>query len=113
MPSVLAISICRRSKQHVSFWELTLNTPRWQEVQRPPLPHSSSPKPEAKAVLTHQFHAAVTEAKAQFPADDFATIQDGKLKLKRNDKVVVPSSVTAVQKMIDTRLPSFGLNSCC
>jgi len=95
-----------QSKQHVSFWELTLNTPRWQEVQ----PSASAtlqqpPKPEAKAVLTHQFHAAVTEAKAQFPADDFATIQDGKLKLKRNDKVVVPSSVTAVQKMIDTRLP--------
>ena len=47
----------------------------------------------------------MTEAKARFPTDDFATIQDGKLKLKRDDKVVVPPSVTAVQKMIDARLP--------
>lgn len=47
----------------------------------------------------------MTEAKARFPADDFATIQAGKLKLKRDDNVVVPPSVTALQKLIDTRLP--------
>jgi TnpA family transposase len=95
-----------QSKQHVSFWELTLSTPQWQEVQ----PVASTmlqqpPKAEAKAVLAAQFHTAVTEAKARFPAADFATIQEGKLKLKRDDKVVVPPPVTAVQKMIDARLP--------
>jgi hypothetical protein len=95
-----------QSKQHVSFWEFTLSTPQWQEVQ----PTAAAtlhqpPKAEAKAVLTEQFHAAVTAANARFPTDDFATIQDGKLKLKRDDKVIVPPAVTAVQKMIDTRLP--------
>ena len=99
-----------QSHQPVSFWELTLNAPRWQEGQ----PSASAtlqqpPKPEAKAVLPHQFHAAVTEAKAPFPAADFATIQDGKRKLQRHDKGVLPPSVTAVQKMIDTRLPLMRL----
>jgi len=89
-----------QSKQHVSFWELTLSTPQWQEVQ----PVASAtlqqpPKAEAKAVLAAQFHTAVTEAKARFPTADFATIQDGKLKLKRDEKVVVPPSVTAVQRV--------------
>jgi hypothetical protein len=47
----------------------------------------------------------VTGAKARFADDDFAEIQDGQLKLKRDDTVIVPAAVTALQKMIDTRLP--------
>ena len=95
-----------QSKQHVSFWELTLSEPRWQEVQPSACAAlQQPPKPEAKAVLTHQFHDAVTGAKARFAGDDFAEIQEGKLKLKRDDKVIVPAAVTALQKVIDTRLP--------
>lgn len=94
-----------QSKHHVSFWELTLSEPRWQEVQPSACAALQQPhKPEAKAVLTQQFHAAVTGAKARFAGDDFAEIQDGQLKLKRDDKVIVPAAVTALQKMIDTRL---------
>jgi TnpA family transposase len=95
-----------QSKHHVSFWELTPSEPRWQEVQPSACAALQQPhKPEAKAVLTQQFHAAVTGAKARFAGDDFAEIQDGQLKLKRDDKVIVPAAVTALQKMIDTRLP--------
>jgi TnpA family transposase len=95
-----------QSKQHVSFWELTLSEPRWQEVQPSACAALQQPqKQEVKTVLTHQFHDAVTAAKARFPGDDFAEIQDGKLKLKRDDKVSVPASVAALQKVIDTRLP--------
>jgi TnpA family transposase len=95
-----------QSKQHVSFWELTLSESRWQEVQPSACAAlQQPPKPEAKAALTQQFHDAVTEAKARFGGDDFAEIQEGKLKLKRDDKVIVPTAVTALQKVIDTRLP--------
>jgi len=65
-----------QSKQHVSFGSYA-QYPRWQEVQPVRLCHTPAPpKPEAKA--SHPpVPCRCDEAKAQFPADDFATIQDG------------------------------------
>ena len=77
-----------QSKQHVSFWDLTLSDTRWQEVRTSAFDDLQQPqKHEAKAVLTQQFHEASDLAKQRFAFDDFAEIQDGKLKLKRDDKV--------------------------
>jgi TnpA family transposase len=95
-----------QSKHHVSFWDLTLSDTRWQEVRTASFNDLQQPqKPEAKAVLTQQFHEASDLAKHRFAFDDFAAIQDGKLKLKRDDKVAVPPSVTTLQKVINARLP--------
>jgi len=41
-------------------------------------------------VLTHQFHEASDVAKTRFAFDDFATIEDDKLTLKRDDKIAYP-----------------------
>ena len=72
----------------------------------PPLRHLQQPqKHEAKAVLAQQFHEASDLAKQRFAFDDFAAIQDGKLKLKRDDKIALPPSVTTLQKVINARLP--------
>ncbi len=59
--------------------------------------------------MTHQFHEATTLARERFDNDDFAEIQDGKLKLKHDDKVALPTSVTTLQKVIDARLPSIRI----
>ncbi len=48
-------------------------------------------------------------ARERFDNDDFAEIQDGKLKLKHDDKVALPTSVTTLQKVIDARLPSIRI----
>ena len=56
-------------------------------------------------MLTQQFHEASDLAKQRFAFDDFAEIQDGKLKLKRYDKIALPPSVTTLQKVINSRLP--------
>lgn len=56
-------------------------------------------------MLTHQFHEASELAKQRFALDDFATIEDGKLKLKRYDKIAIPPAVTTLQKVINARLP--------
>ena len=99
-----------QSKQHVSFWDLTLSEPRWQEVKTSSCDDLQQPqKHEAKAVLTHQFHEASDLAKQRFEFDDFAEIQDGKLKLKRYDKIALPPSVTTLQKVIDARLPAIRI----
>jgi len=95
-----------QSKQHVSFWDLTLSETRWQEVRTVAFTElQQSQKHEAKAVLTQQFHEASDRAKKRFEFDDFAEIQDGKLKLKRYDKIALPPSVAILQKVINSRLP--------
>jgi len=95
-----------QSKQHVSFWDLTLNETRWQKVRTSAFTKPQQPqKHEVKAQLTRQFHEASDLAEKRFEFDDFAEIQDGKLKLKRYDKIALPPSVTTLQKVINSRLP--------
>jgi TnpA family transposase len=99
-----------QSKQHVSFWDLTLSETRWQEVRTAAFDDLQQPqKHEARAVLTQQFHEASDLAKKRFAFDDFAEIQDGKLKLKRYDKIALPPSVPILQKVIEARLPSIRI----
>ena len=99
-----------QSKQHVSFWDLTLNETRWQEVKTSSFDELQQPqKHEAKAVLIQRFHEASDLAKKRFEFDDFAEIQDGKLKLKRYDKIALPPSVATLQKVIDSRMPSIRI----
>lgn len=94
------------SKQHVSFWDLTLSDTRWQDIRNESYTQLNQPQPsEAKAVITQQFHQATTLAKERFDGDKFAEIVDGRLKLKRDDKAALPDSVTKVQKVIDASLP--------
>lgn len=98
------------SKHHVSFWDLTLSDSRWQAMRDSAYVELQQPQQhEVKAFLTDQFHAANTLAKEQFRLDNFAEIRDGKLKLKRDDKMALPASITAVQKVIDASLPSIRI----
>jgi TnpA family transposase len=95
-----------QSKQHVSFWDLTLNDLHWQEARTTACATLHQPPPqEAKAVLTQQFHEATALAQQRFAGDPFAEIQEGKLKLKRDDTMVFPAAVPALQKVIEARLP--------
>ncbi len=95
-----------QSKQHVSFWDLTLDNAHWQEVKATAFDElRQPPKNEAKTVLLRQFQEAAETAKKQFRSDDFAQIKDGRLILKRYDKIALPPAVTALQKLIDARLP--------
>jgi hypothetical protein len=62
-----------QSKQHVSFWDLTLNETRWQQVRTSAFTKLQQPqKHEVIAALTRQFHEASDLAKKRFEFDDFA-----------------------------------------
>ena len=99
-----------QSKHHVSFWDLMLSETRWQQIRTSSFEElQQPPKHEVKTVLLERFHDAVTQAKEKFPFDNFAEIVDGKLKLKRYDKVAVPDTVATLQKVIDSRLPSIRI----
>ena len=99
-----------QSKQHVSFWDLTLNEPNWDETKhtvytelQQPLPH------EVRSAISTQFHEAVSAAQKRFGLDNFAEIHNGRLKLKRDDKLDIPDKVNQLQKVIDAHMPSIRI----
>ncbi|MCH9697456.1 MAG: Tn3 family transposase [Gammaproteobacteria bacterium] len=95
-----------QSKSHVFFWDMMLSKSRLQEVREAAYEALNQPQPtQTKAVLTQQFIEATSEARKRFKTDDFATIDKGKLKLKRYDKITLPASVTRLQKVIDASMP--------
>ncbi len=99
-----------KSKQHVSFWDLMLNESRWQETREASYTELQQPRQyEVKAILIQQFYQSVFQSEKRFGSDNFAEIQNGKLRLKRYDKAVIPASVTNLQKAIDASMPSIRI----
>ncbi len=99
-----------QSKKHVSFWSFMLSDTHWEKVKDSAYIELQQPEKEkVKTVITSNFLDSIATAKKRFPSDDFAEIKDGKLKLKRDDKAVLPDSVTKLQKVIDSSLPSIRI----
>ncbi len=95
-----------QSRQHVSFWDLMLNETRWQEAKESSYVELQQPhQQDVKALLMQQFSKSVTEAGERFGSDDFARIENGKLRLRHDDKGTISSSVTNLQKAIDSSMP--------
>lgn len=99
-----------KSKQHVSFWDLMLNRHRWQDTRQEAYEDLQQPfNDQVKAQLILQFHQAVGEAEKRFGSDNFAKINAGNLKLKRDDKAEIPKTVKILQKVIDASMPSIRI----
>jgi len=99
-----------KSKQHVSFWDLMLGNDRWEQTRETAYAELQQPfQDSVKSTLTLQFHSSVGTAEKQFGLDSFATIVDGKLKLKRDDKAKIPDNVTKLQKLIDSSMPTIRI----
>ena len=95
-----------QSKQHVSFWELILSEANWEEIQEDAYIELNQPlEGKAKSILIEQFNDSVKTAISRFEENDFATIIDGKLKLKRDDKLAEDPKVKQLQKVIDDSIP--------
>jgi len=95
-----------QSKQHVSFWDFMLNENSWSEEKEEAFEDLQQPQEsEAKECLTKQFSDSTTKAQEQFGEDSFASIENGKLCLNRDDKALIPEAVTNLQKAIDTSMP--------
>ena len=102
-----------QSKQYVSFWDLMLNESQWQETREASYLELQQPQQqEVKAVLVQQFHQSVNAAEKRFGFDDFAGIENGQLRLKRDDKAAIPVCVSNLQKAIDASMPSSELSGC-
>jgi hypothetical protein len=95
-----------KSKNHVSFWELIINENNWRGTRETAYQELHQPKPDAiKPLLIANFNQIVDTTTKQFASDNFAEIKNGKLKLKRYDKLDIPDKVKQPQKVIDSRMP--------
>ena len=99
-----------QSKHHVSFWDFMMSEPHWQTIKATACAELGQPDSQhVRGQLTQQFHERATAAHQQFTGDPFAEIHTGRLTLKRDDKVLLPNSVTRLQRVIDTRLPTIRI----
>ena len=99
-----------QSKQHVSFWNLVLSERKWATLKAEAFGNLAlPPAADVKQHLGKHFHATQADAAQRFKGDSFASIEKGKLKLKRDDKIAMPLSVSQLQKLVDTNLPSIRI----
>ena len=99
-----------KSKQHVSFWELILNKHTWQDTRDTAYQDLQQPYADkVKATIIEHLNQTINEAKKRFPADNFAEIKNGNLKLKKDDKAEIPDKVNQLQKLIDASMPSIRI----
>ncbi len=98
-----------QSKQHVSFWNFMLNENQWKETKETSYVELKQPQPhKIRAQLVQNFYQSIDRSKQRFEVDSFAEIQDGKLRLHRDDKLVFPKA-KIIQKAIDTALPTIRI----
>ncbi|MBS0351809.1 MAG: Tn3 family transposase, partial [Proteobacteria bacterium] len=112
----LALTMCHKlrsgdlylpeSKQHVSFWNLMISELSWQDIKDESFHELSMPEQNGVTVfLIKQYEESAQKAAKYWGMDNFATIVNGKLKLKRDDKMVHSTAVSDLQKAIDANLP--------
>ena len=95
-----------QSKHHVSFWNLTLSDAEWQATRDGAYAELEQPRPdEAKPAIVERCQESAAAAVKRYLLDDFAIIEKGVLRLKRDDTAAVSPAVTSLQKAIDANMP--------
>ncbi|APC96158.1 Tn3 family transposase [Francisella tularensis subsp. novicida] len=94
------------SRQHIPFWNMMIDDLTWENVrQQAPNELGLSSQDIIKSELVNSFNNELAECLKLWNKDDFATIINGQLKLKRKDKLIVSDEVEKIQKLIESGLP--------
>ncbi|KFJ67107.1 tn3 transposase DDE domain protein [Francisella tularensis subsp. novicida] len=93
------------SRQHIPFWNMMIDDLTWENVrQQAPNELGLSSQDIIKSELVNNFNNELAEYVKLWSKDDFATIINGQLKLKRKDKLIVSDEVEKIQKLIESGL---------
>jgi len=95
------------SRSHVSFWKLVDDDTQWaqerdQAYAELPMPGETT---QALGQLRQTFDSVAQQAVASLPANPFVTIQQHRLRPKRDDALEVPPRVKELRRVIETHLP--------
>lgn len=94
------------SRHHVSFWQLVYNETRWNQERKAAYRTLALPTEPRLALerLKEQFDAVASATRAGLADNPFATIENGRLKLKREDALEIPPRVKELRRLFETRL---------
>lgn len=99
------------SKRHTSFWNLIYQESLWQRDRLElyeELNVIQEPKAAVEAIVK-QFHESVLLAKQRLPLANFARIEDGRLILKRDDKLERSTHADRLQATMSSALPKIRI----
>ena len=95
------------SRHHVSFWNLIYEDRSWQQAREQAYQRLDLPI-DAQTFLTKiiaEFDRAAQAAERGLPTNRFATIKDGRLKLKKRDAMPVSRALRALRALISASMP--------
>ncbi|MCH2218332.1 MAG: Tn3 family transposase [Flavobacteriales bacterium] len=101
------------SNRHVSFWNLIYHEKQWEQEAVTAYTYlniEQSPE-EFGAKFLQTFNTVVEASGKNFGKDGFATINAGKLKLKKREKVDIPKEVEHYQTLINSSLPKIKIEN--
>ena len=94
-----------QSKEYISFWKMLLDDRQWEKQQLTIYESINQPLPDnAIQSLPTNFHKSFKESKTKFNGDNFARIENGKLKLSRDQKTDISDQVKKLQATINSAL---------
>ena len=97
-----------QSRNHVSFWNLIYEDRSWQQAREQAYQRLDLPTDGQTFLIkiTAEFRSRCTGRRtASFTTNRFATIKDGRLKLKKRDAMPVSRALRALRTMISASLP--------
>lgn len=95
------------SRRHVSFSNLIYNDQQWSDERAEAYVELSLPYESDQVLgrLRQEFESAAQQAEQGMAHNTFATIRDGRLKLKRDDALETSDRVRELRRVIETNLP--------
>ena len=95
------------SRRHVSFSNLIYNDQQWSDERAQAYVELSLPCESDQVLgrLRQEFESAAQQAEQGMAHNTFATIRDGRLKLKRDDALETSDRVRELRRVIETNLP--------
>lgn len=92
------------SNKYESFWNLIYQDHEWQQERAnsyQTLEITQNVK-EAVDEIIDKFHSLAEAASSRFKHDDFASIKNSKLVLKKKDKIDIPADTDRLQALISS-----------
>ncbi len=95
------------SRRHVSFWNLVYDEERWEEEREEAYEELELPtEPDDElARLTQEFDEVARRTQEGLRENDFASIENDSLRLRRQDRLELPERVKKLKQVIETHLP--------
>ena len=99
------------SNKYASFWNLIYQDNEWQQEKENSYQALDINQNAEQAVgeIVEKFHRSVNIASKRFKKDDFADIKNGKLTLKKKDKIDIPDDAERLQALISSYLPKIKI----